>query len=107
MSGTAPLRLHEDLRAGDVLHLGGDVVATRSDHDGEASPAVLNRAQDVPDQWPAGKVMQHLGPRRAHPGSLAGCEHDRQGRGLVHRLIQFQDARLRAFSAKVDTPGTR
>jgi hypothetical protein len=32
--------------------------------------------KDVAEHRTAGKLVQHLGQRRTHPGALAGCQHD-------------------------------
>ena len=43
------------------------------------------RVQDMGEHGAAGELMQHLGPRRAHPRALAGGENDCQTRAALEQ----------------------
>ena len=90
VSGAAPLELNEDLRLRRGLQrFGGDVVPIRPDDDRDVVRfRFANRREHVGEHRPAGDLMQHLRPSRAHARALAGGEDDGEAAAGVgtHRL---------------------
>ena len=59
------------------LQLLGDPLGAVAHHDHDpVDRAVGQRVEDVAQHRPAAQQVQRLGPRRPHPGALAGGEHD-------------------------------
>ncbi len=77
MRRSTALRLLEDLSARQRLpRLGGHRLGAGTDDDGSAGAAGLcHGIEHVAQQRAMADRMQHLRPRRAHAGPLAGGEH--------------------------------
>ena len=89
MRGSTPLALHGDLRIrNDPLGLLRDRIVIGTDNDdGRAGRGFAYRIEHMRQQGAARRLVQHLGQRGAHAGSLARGKHDGQtGAGFVHSL---------------------
>ena len=92
MRGSAPLALHRDLRIRDdpLGFLRDRIVIGTDDDDGRAGRRFAHRIEHMREQGAARRLVQHLGQRGAHAGSLARGKHDGQtGAGFVHSLASL------------------